>query len=154
MSKKLLIGGVVLLVIGILFVVLVQFVIMPSSTGWKDASSEMESASVDSKMWVNGEITSEDETTIFGQSAYSYELENVDDPTIVSTIDLGDKGDSVTVEIEKTSESTYEVRRQASTPPLFWIGIVLAIIGAVLAAVGYIKGGKEELPSSEGPEEF
>lgn len=143
MGKKLLGGGIAVLVIGLIFVLLVQFVIMPSFTGWNSASDEIQTASEGETMWVEGKITSKNETSGFGQTYYEYKLENVDDPTILSTEDIGSKGDNVKVEVEKTSVGV-EARRVAERPPLFYIGIVMAIIGGAMIAYWYYKSGEEE----------
>ncbi len=153
MNKKILTGGAVLLILGLVFVVLVQFVMMPSGTDWKTASSELENSDVGTSMWVTGEITNEGQISMLGMDIYTYQLENVDRPTILSSIDIGNVGDNVLIEVEKTSEGTYEISKQAKTPPIFYIGILLAVIGAILILVAYLKGRKEELPPYAGERE-
>lgn len=138
-------GGIVLLVVGLLFIGIVQFMIMPSPTSWENASEDMKDADVGETMWIEGEITFEEEEG----SGYNYTFDDVDQP-IKSTEDLGDEGDVVTVEVKK-SESTFggeyiRVNRIATGyPPLFYIGIGLAIIGGILIAVTYFKSGKEDI---------
>ena len=153
MNKKIFAGGVILLILGVLFVVLVQFVLMPTGTEWTTASSELENSDVNTAIWVTGKITSEDQVNILGMQEYAYKLDNVDHPTIYSSVDIGNVGDNVLINVKKTSAVTYEVSAQAKTPPIFYIGILLLIVGIILAILGYLKGRKEELPPSTQEEE-
>ncbi|MBS3816780.1 MAG: hypothetical protein KGY76_04365 [Candidatus Thermoplasmatota archaeon] len=99
---------------------------------------------------VTGEITNESETNFFGETMYTYEMGDTD-WGFVSGEDLGDEGDTITVTLECKEESVmgssveYMEAKSVQTIPLMGIlGIVIAIAGGIIAAVGFIKGNGEE----------
>ncbi len=154
MSKKLLGGGIGLLVLGVILILVVQFALMPSTTDWEEASGEMEEADVGEEKWIEGEITSKE----MEDGDYNYTLDDTE-PSIWSTEDIGDEGDEVQLNVEKREDFLGNEFIEATQyvegyPPLFFIGIVVAVIGVILAAVGYIKknGEEEEFSSGEGRE--
>ncbi|MEF8832970.1 MAG: hypothetical protein V5A66_05585 [Candidatus Thermoplasmatota archaeon] len=153
MSKKMIGGGITLLIVGLIFIVVVQFMIMPSPTGWEDASEDMKTADVGESMWIEGEITSEEE----GISSYSYTIDDVDEP-VKSSEDLGEEGEEITVKVKKKENSLngeyIEVRKIATGyPSLFYLGIGLALIGGVLLALTYFRGDKEDSEQEDIEEE-
>jgi len=134
MNMKKVIGGVVCLVIGVLLLA-VGYVNFESINVLADDydGTNFGTYDVGDEIFIEGKITDEQSGII-----YTYQLDDVDFD-ILSTQDLGGDGDTVKIMIEITDfggSETPEVRAIARTPPIFYIGIILLIVGVLIAVLG------------------
>jgi uncharacterized membrane protein len=146
MRKGLVIVGVILLVIGLLLAVVGM---LPGLTAVKaedieyDATGGFADYDNGDEVIITGEITEEGEE--FGN--YVYMLDNK--IPVMSGEDIGNEGDTVTLQCEVTSILTVEVMEAKAiyntVNILMIIGIILLIVGIIVMILGF-KGGAAPAP--------
>lgn len=161
MKKGILIVGIILLIVGAILLVLPG----GGGTSMKDLKDDYDVTKLKFKSYsagdtvkVTGEITKEDD--ILGVK--SYVLDDVNDMPFTSTSDLGNVGDTVTVEFEVVELLGIQtvVAKSASSGGggggLFYIGIILLLVGIILAIVGAVLKSKpkEQPPPPPPPQQF
>jgi len=149
MKLWMVIVGAILLVLG---GALALIFMSPGDTqSIKDVQKDIENGkmNVGDTVIIEGEITDEEKMDLLGMTLYAYELDNSDYGVFASG-DIGNKGDDVCVKVELT-EMGLEVKEELGTPPIFYIGIVLAIIGLILLIIGLILKGKKAKEAAAQP---
>lgn len=154
MNKKIAIIGVVILVFGFILTGVGYTGIMNESM--RDLAddynqNQFESYDEGDTVTVTGEITDEEGGSFYGLQGYRYEIDDVDQPGFLVGNDIGDEGDRITVTLKVNEYNGVEVleAQTYSNPtwraPISLLGLVLLIIGVIIAIVGFVKSGKEEL---------
>lgn len=146
MKKGIVIVGVILLVIGILLA-LMGFLPSLTAKSAKDMADDFDETTGEFKSYdegdeviVTGEITAE--TSSLG--VYSYELDNEETVKIMVGEDIGDEGETVTLQCEVTEligQERLEAKAKYQTFNIITIlGIILLIVGIIVMIVGAKKG--------------
>ena len=153
MKKWMVILGVILAVLGLIITI------------WGFAAGD---SIEDIKVTEDGDIKGYDpgdEVTISGEitdkvefeGVYIYQIDDYEDMGLMSSEDLGDKGDSIYATCEVVDLLGVEVLEVKSTSGLMnslWIiGIVILIIGIVLLVLGFLLGKKKEEAAPAAPPE-
>ena len=161
MKKNIVIIGVILLVIGLVIGALgpTLFTTSPQKLAADRAQNGLtyNSYSAGDTVTVYGKITYAHQTSFFGNSVYTYELngdgdsENDGDFTFMSSEDLGPVGENIVVKLQLQEQGLLGINAEyweatAKVSPVLYMlpGIVLAIIGGVFLLVGIVK--KEAVP--------
>ena len=136
-GKGLLIVGVILLIIGIILAIVGA---MPMMSAKKAADVEdwgKDLKSGDSVL-VTGEITEKADYPLGDGKMYVLD----DKVPIISSDDIGNKGDTIYVNCEYTAVGNLTMLEAKSVPmtmPLIIVGIILLIVGIILMIVGIKK---------------
>lgn len=150
MNKKILVVGVIILIIGgALAAVGYNGMMNKSARAMKDDKNGQggyDSYETGDRVTVTGKITNKTQEPIYGESAYRYHLDDVDGWDFLSSEDIGDEGDRVTVTLKLREGGYWEVRSYSSamTTPMTLLGLILLIVGVIVAVVGAMKGSEEE----------
>ncbi|MFW5907264.1 MAG: hypothetical protein ACOC55_04020 [Candidatus Natronoplasma sp.] len=117
---------------------------------YNDEEAEFESYDEGDTVTVTGEVTNKTKTDWVEGEVYAYELDDTDFG-FISSEDIADEGDTVTVNLECQEESIMgssfeymEAKSVQKIPLMGILGIVIAIVGGIIAVVGFIKGNGEE----------
>jgi uncharacterized membrane protein len=138
-GKGLMIVGIILLIVGILIAVIG---LLPTMSAKTIDDLEDEDLSDGDTVTITGEITGEEEIPIIG--GYMYEID--EEGAVISSEDIGNKGDSVVLECEVTKMDfglgemqILEAKSVINPMPLIIVGIILLIVGILLMVVGIVK---------------
>jgi hypothetical protein len=144
-GKGLMIIGVILLIVGILIAV----VGLIPSMGAKSVD-DLDDVEDGDTLTLQGEITEEGDASSLSalgltglSGGYVYIID--DKAVLLSSEDLGSKGDSITVECEAhmVGEIGYlEATAIVNPMPLIIVGVILLIVGVLLMIVGIVKRKK------------
>jgi uncharacterized membrane protein len=140
-GKGLMIVGIILLIVGIL----IAFVgLMPTMSAKKAGDLSADDLEDGEEITITGEITEEGDYPLGG---YMYVLD--DEVPVISSEDIGNKGDTLTVTCDVETEEVAGVeipmlkaKSVVNAMPLIIIGIILLIVGILLMVVGIVKRKK------------
>ncbi len=156
MKKKILAVGVVILLIGAVLATIGYTGMLnkkPEELADDYDRGNREYASYDGgdTVTVTGEITNEESMSMFGESVYVYEMNNIDDWGFIASEKIGDEGEKVTVELEVEEGSIagqsgeyMEARSVQNISLMMTLGIIIAIVGIIVTIVGAVKSGETE----------
>ena len=78
---------------------------------------------------------------------YEYYLDNVEDVKIEAYDDIGNEGDEIYLQVEIADDADLKVIGQYEIPPMFWIGIVVLIVGVLIITIIGIAIYVNKLPT-------
>jgi len=151
-GKGLLIVGVILLIVGILIAVVGLLPTLNAKSA-EDLDEDYDTDEHGFKSYdegdtvvISGKITNKSESA--AMDAYVYEID--DKGGFLSSSDIGNEGDTVTVECEVkvmdlgagATQEYLEAKAVVNVMPLIIIGIILLIIGIILMMIGIKKKKK------------